>query len=162
MFMSIKEFTTDEALLSTPCEKATAEDAAVAQDLLDTLASLEGAACVHANQIGVTKSLFAYLDENDKPHVMYNPAILIGLVPKKETESCFTHEEPTVNTRYEKVKVSYQELVDGKRFPVRRISTAGWLSLSSIWPITARASWFKQPFNLASKRHWNIPMPLFL
>ena len=24
--MSIKEFTTDEALLSTPCEKATAED----------------------------------------------------------------------------------------------------------------------------------------
>ena len=54
--MSIKEFTTDEALLSTPCEKATAEDAAVAQDLLDTLASLEGAACIHANQIGVTKS----------------------------------------------------------------------------------------------------------
>ena len=107
--MSIKEFTTDEALLSTPCEKATAEDAAVAQDLLDTLASLEGAACVHANQIGVTKSLFAYLDENDNPHVMYNPTILIGLVPKKETESCFTHEEPTVNTRYEKGKVSYQE-----------------------------------------------------
>ena len=71
--MSIKEFTTDEAQLSTPCEKATAEDAAVAQDLLDTLASLEGAACVHANQIGVTKSLFAYLDENDNPHVMYNP-----------------------------------------------------------------------------------------
>ena len=32
--MSIKEFTTDEALLSTPCEKATAEDAAVAQDRL--------------------------------------------------------------------------------------------------------------------------------
>ena len=59
--MSIKEFTTDKALLSTPCEKATAEDAAVAQDLLDTLASLEGAACIHANQIGVTKSLFAYL-----------------------------------------------------------------------------------------------------
>lgn len=112
--MSIKEFTTDEALLSTPCEKATAEDAAVAQDLLDTLASLEGAACIHANQIGVTKSLFAYLDENDNPHVMYNPTILIGLVPKKETESCFTHEEPTVNTRYEKVKVSYQELVDDK------------------------------------------------
>ena len=97
--MSIKEFTTDEALLSTPCEKATAEDAAVAQDLLDTLASLEGAACVHAN--------------------------LIGLVPKKETESCFTHEEPTVNTRYEKVKVSYQELVDGKLVS-RKKDFHGW------------------------------------
>lgn len=78
--MSIKEFTTDEALLSTPCEKATAEDAAVAQDLLDTLASLEGAACIHANQIGVTKSLFAYLDENDNPprHVQPHHPYRIG------------------------------------------------------------------------------------
>ncbi len=101
----------------------------MAQDLLDTLASLEGAACVHANQIGVTKSLFAYLDENDSPHVMYNPTILIGLVPKKETESCFTHEEPTVNTRYEKVKVSYQELVDGKL--VSRQEELPWMGSSA-------------------------------
>ena len=83
--MSIKEFTTDEALLSTPCEKATAEDAAVAQDLLDTLASLEGAACIHANQIGVTKSLFAYLDENDNPprHVQ-PPLFLSDWYPKRK------------------------------------------------------------------------------
>ena len=36
----IKELVTDEAILSQPCEPATAEDAAVAQDLLDTLASV--------------------------------------------------------------------------------------------------------------------------
>lgn len=49
----IKELVTDEAILSQPCETATAEDAAVAQDLLDTLASLDEAACLAANQIGV-------------------------------------------------------------------------------------------------------------
>ena len=32
----IKELVTDEAILSQPCETATAEDAVVAQDLLDT------------------------------------------------------------------------------------------------------------------------------
>ena len=36
--MSIKELVHDEAILSTPCEKATAADAEVAQDLLDTMA----------------------------------------------------------------------------------------------------------------------------
>lgn len=85
--MSIKEFTTDEALLSTPCEKATAEDAAVAQDLLDTLASLEGAACVHANQIGVAKSLFAYLDENDNPTSCTTPPSLSDWYPKKKPKA---------------------------------------------------------------------------
>ena len=57
--MAIKELVHDEAVLSTPCEKATAEDAQVAQDLLDTMASLDEAACLHANQIGVTHNLFA-------------------------------------------------------------------------------------------------------
>ena len=61
--MAIKELVHDEAVLSTPCEKATAEDAQVAQDLLDTMASLDEAACLHANQIGVTHNLFAYVDE---------------------------------------------------------------------------------------------------
>ena len=46
----IKELVTDEALLSTPCEPATAEDIAVATDLTDTLASLENAGCLAANQ----------------------------------------------------------------------------------------------------------------
>ena len=62
----IKELVKDEALLSKPCEAATADDADVAQDLLDTLASLEDAACLAANQIGVTKSIVAYLDTLDR------------------------------------------------------------------------------------------------
>ena len=48
----IKELVKDDAVLSQPCEKATVADAQVAQDLLDTLAATEGAACLAANQIG--------------------------------------------------------------------------------------------------------------
>ena len=72
--MAIKELVHDETVLSTPCEKATAEDAQVAQDLLDTMESLDEAACLHANQIGVTRNLFAYVDEKDVQHVMFNPS----------------------------------------------------------------------------------------
>ena len=39
----IKDLVTDEAVLSQPCEEATADDAQVAQDLLDTLTSLDDA-----------------------------------------------------------------------------------------------------------------------
>ena len=48
----IKELVKDEAILSKPCETATAEDAALARDLVDTLDSLEDASCLAANQIG--------------------------------------------------------------------------------------------------------------
>ena len=53
----IKELVKDEAVLSPPCEPATAADAEVAQDLVDTLLSIEDAACLAANQIGVTKAI---------------------------------------------------------------------------------------------------------
>lgn len=86
----IKELVFDDAILSTPCEAATAEDASVAQDLIDTLASIEGAACLAANQIGVTKALCVYLDESDKPHAIYNPKIMLGLAAFKTEEGCLT------------------------------------------------------------------------
>ena len=140
--MSIKELVHDEALLSTPCEKATAADAEVAQDLLDTMASLDDAACLHANQIGVTHDLFAYVDEKDKPHVMFNPVIKLGLAASKQVEGCFTHEEPVTVTRYDRIKVAY----------ARAISAAGWRSLSSTWPTTAKASSSKQQTSSKAQR----------
>ena len=42
--MMVKDITKDEAVLSQPCREATAEDAAIAQDLLDTLEATEDAA----------------------------------------------------------------------------------------------------------------------
>ena len=121
----IKELVKDEALLSKPCEAATADDADVAQDLLDTLASLEDAACLAANQIGVTKSIVAYLDENDEPHVMYNPVLKLVLGAFKTTEGCLTRDEESKVTRFDRIKVAYDELADGALKPRKR-DFSGW------------------------------------
>ena len=116
----IKELVHDDAILSAPCEPATAEDAALAQDLVDTLTSLEDAGCLAANQIGATKAVVAYLDEDDQPHVLYNPKVLFGMGAYKVEEGCLTRKEPSKVTRYVKVKVSYDELVDGALKPRKR------------------------------------------
>ena len=121
----IKELVKDEALLSKPCEAATADDADVAQDLLDTLASLEDAACLAANQIGVTKSIVAYLDENDEAHVMYNSFLKLALGAFKTTEGCLTRDEESKVTRFDRIKVAYDELADGALKPRKRDFT-GW------------------------------------
>ena len=121
----IKELVKDEAVLSVPCEPATAEDAAVAQDLVDTLASIEDAVCLAANQIGVTKAVIAYQDDDGNAHVMYNPKVLMGLGGAKVEEVCLSHEEPVRVTRFAKIKVSFDELVDGQLKPRRR-DYMGW------------------------------------
>lgn len=121
----IKELVKDEALLSKPCEAATADDVDVAQDLLDTLASLEDAACLAANQIGVAKSIVAYLDENDEAHVMYNPVLKLALGAFKTTEGCLTRDEESKVTRFDRIKVAYDELADGALKPRKR-DFSGW------------------------------------
>ena len=110
----IKELVKDEALLSKPCEAATADDADVAQDLLDTLVSLEDAAC-----------FVAYLDENDEAHVMYNPVLKLALGAFKTTEGCLTRDEESKVTRFDRIKVAYDELADGALKPRKRDFT-GW------------------------------------
>ena len=121
----IKELVKDEAILSQPCEAATAKDETVAQDLLDTIASLEGAACLAANQIGVAKRVIVYLDDNDQPHVMYNPVLKQALGAYKTVEGCLTLESESKVTRYERVKVVYDELVEGALVSRKRDFT-GW------------------------------------
>lgn len=121
----IKEIVKDEAILSQVCEKATAEDAPIAQDLLDTLASIEDAACLAANQIGETKAIVAYLDDDNNPHVMYNPVLRQGLQSVKVFESCYSHEEDVKVTRFGRIQVVYDELVDGKLVQRKR-KFEGW------------------------------------
>lgn len=113
----IKEVVKDEAILSQPCDAATAKDAQVAQDLLDTLASLDNAACLAANQIGVSKCIVAYLDENDQPHVMYNPTLKLALGAFKAEEGCLSLEADSKVTRFAKIKVAYEELAEGELQP---------------------------------------------
>ena len=123
----IKELVKDDAILSQVCERATPEDAELAQDLIDTAASLEDCSCLAANQIGVTKAVFVYFDDDQKPHVMYNPKVLMGLRPSKTVEGCLSHDDFSKVTRYAKIKVSYDELVDGA-FKQRRRDYTGWIA----------------------------------
>ena len=121
----IKELVRDEELLSTPCAPATVEDAEVAEDLVDTLLSIKDGAGLAANQIGVTKCLFAFLDERDNVHVMYNAKILLGMKAYKAEEGCLTRDGYAKVTRYAKIKVQYQEIVDGE-FRTRKRDYSEW------------------------------------
>lgn len=116
----VKELVRDEAVLSTPCEAATADDAALAQDLVDTLGSLEDAGCLAANQIGVARAMAAVETEDGRVLVMANPRLLFGLGPSRVVEGCLTREEPSTVTRHIKIKVAFDELSDGKLVPRRR------------------------------------------
>ena len=121
----VKELVFDKELLSTRCEQATAEDAALAEDLVETLKATEDAICLAANQIGVTKAVVAYLDDDGQAHVLYNPRLLMGLNAQKMIENCMTLETESKVTRYMKVKVTYEELVDGK-LVARKRDFMGW------------------------------------
>ena len=121
----IKELVTDEELLATPCEPATAEDADVAQDLLDTLESIEDAACLAANQIGVSKAVIVYKNEKDRAHVMFNPGMKRALRPYRTEEGCLTREGTKKVTRFDQATFTYQELVDGVLIP-RKKECRGW------------------------------------
>ncbi len=114
----IKDLVRDEAILSTPCDKATAEDAQIAQDLTDTLRASEDAVCLAANQIGETKQIIAILlgetdDENAPVLVMFNPVMKRALYPIKVEEECLTLDGPHKATRFARITVAYDELVDG-------------------------------------------------
>lgn len=121
----IKELVTDEELLSTPCEQATADDAELAQDLLDTLASIEDAACLAANQIGVAKAVIVYKDDKERAHVMFNPMMKRALRPVRMEEGCLTREGTKKVTRFDQATFHYQELVDGTLVP-RKKECRGW------------------------------------
>ncbi|MBR3234610.1 MAG: peptide deformylase [Atopobiaceae bacterium] len=123
----IKELVKDEAILSQVCEPATPADVEIAQDLIDTAASLEDCSCLAANQIGVTKAVVVYFDDNQNPHVLYNPKVLMGIRPTKTVEGCLTRDDFSKVTRYAKIKVSYDELVDGA-FKKRRRDYTGWIA----------------------------------
>ena len=55
----VRELVRDVDVLTTPCEKASEADAQLAEDLIETLVSLDDVVCLAANQIGETKQVVA-------------------------------------------------------------------------------------------------------
>jgi peptide deformylase len=123
----ICELTHDNELLSQVCAPATADDAGIAQDLIDTMESLDDCSCLAANQIGQTKAVVVYRDDAGEDHVLYNPKLIMGLRPQRTVEGCLSHEEYSQVKRFDKIKVSYDELVDGE-LKGRRRDFTGWIA----------------------------------
>ena len=121
----IKDIITDEEVLSKVCEPATADDAAIADDLVETLLASEDAVCLAANQIGETKCIVAYLNEAGRPVVMYNPKVTQKLKPYTAVEACLSREEAAAVTRYKWIRVSYDVLLNGELMP-RKKKMEGW------------------------------------
>lgn len=110
----IKELVRDQEFLSRPARPATAGDAQVAQDLRDTMESLEDCACLAANQIGSDAAIIAYGQDDGGVRVMFNPRVTAKARPFKTTETCLSLDEPHQVTRFYLIRVAYQALVDGE------------------------------------------------
>ena len=105
----IKELIHDPILLARKSEKATIEDMAVAQDLLDTLlAHKDGCVGMAANMIGVCKRIIAF--DNDGAYmVMFNPEIIKKSGAYDTEEGCLSLlGGPRKCKRYQTIKVQWQ------------------------------------------------------
>ena len=121
----VRDIITDEAELTQPSEPATIDDAPIVDDIIDSLRANEEAACLAANQIGEKKAIIVYLNDADKPVVMFNPKITAKLKPFESVESCLSKENPTAVVRYDYIRVNYEVPVDGKLEP-RKKKLEGW------------------------------------
>ena len=104
----IREICKDEFFLSQKSEPATADDLAIVQDLLDTLAAHKGG-CVGmaANMIGVNKRIIAF--DNDGIYmVMFNPVIVKKSAPYDAEEGCLSLTGTRKTKRFQTIKVQFQ------------------------------------------------------
>jgi len=98
----------DRFFLSQKSQPAAPEDAAVAQDLLDTLAAhRDGCVGMAANMIGVAKRIIVFVDEGTDM-VMFNPELTKCSEPYETEEGCLSLSGTRPATRYRKITVRYQ------------------------------------------------------
>ena len=103
----IREICKDEFFLSQKSEPATADDLAIVQDLLDTLAAhKDGCVGMAANMIGILKNIIAINDNGDYL-LMYNPEIIKSDGAYETEEGCLSLDGVRKTKRYKKIKVRY-------------------------------------------------------
>ena len=108
--------------LSRPSAPATAQDASVAQDLLDTFAAnRRGCAGMAANMIGILKRIIV-VDCEGEALLMYNPVIESSSNPYETEEGCLSLEGLRPATRYRNITVLYED----ENFSPRKRSFSGY------------------------------------
>ena len=104
----IKSIVHDPLFLAQKSLPATPADAAVAQDLLDTLAAhADGCVGMAANMIGVSKRIIA-VEAEEGYFVLFNPVILKKTGAYEAEEGCLSLEGVRKTRRWQIIKVQYQ------------------------------------------------------
>lgn len=103
----IRPIVTSPIMLRMPSVDATPADAAIGQDLLDTLAA-HAHECVGmaANMIGQRKRIIVVQD-GPRALLMYNPIILEGVNEYQTEEGCLSLPGTRAATRWRRIRVSY-------------------------------------------------------
>ncbi len=106
----VKEIIRDVIFLSRPGKTATAQDAAAADDLLDTIRANE-TRCVGmaANMIGVDRRIIVFADGKGGYAVMFNPRIIRRSGPYTAEEGCLSLEGTRAAKRWRSIKVEWQD-----------------------------------------------------
>ena len=108
-------------ILSRPSAPATAQDASVAQDLLDTFAAnRRGCAGMAANMIGILKRIIVVDCEGGAADVQ--PVIESSSNPYGTEEGCLSLEGLRPATRYRNITVLYED----ENFSPRKRSFSGY------------------------------------
>ena len=103
----VREIMHDVLFLNQPSEPATPEDAAVGQDLVDTLlANADACVGMAANMIGVRKRIIVF-DAGDGPVLMYNPVITKKAGEYPTEEGCLSLSGVRPTKRWKRIKVEY-------------------------------------------------------
>jgi len=107
----IRPIMKDPIFLARKSAPATAEDRAVAADLLDTLAHhKDGCVGMAANMIGVAKRIIAF-DNEGSYMLMYNPRIVKSSGRYEAEEGCLSLPGQRRTIRFRSIKVEYQNEV---------------------------------------------------
>jgi len=104
----IREIVRDQFFLRIPSRPATADDAVIADDLLQTLrANADRCVGMAANMIGENVRIIVFSD-NGKPCEMFNPVIVKKDSPFDCEEGCLSLEGTRPVRRYKTIKVQWQ------------------------------------------------------
>lgn len=105
----IKPIVASELLLRAKSKQATAEDAEIARNLLDTLrAHAHECVGMAANMIGERKRIIA-VNDNDTYLAMLNPEVLSHAGEYQTEEGCLSLSGTRPTTRWKTIKVTWQD-----------------------------------------------------
>lgn len=118
----VRSIVKDRFLLGRKSREATAADQVIAQDLLDTLqAHRDECVGMAANMIGQPVRIIVF-HIGGAPMVMYNPVIIKAEKPFETEEGCLSLSGVRKATRYETIRVRFQN----EKMQVRQKVYSGW------------------------------------